>query len=821
MLKSVFCTICLLCVCVSTFAQKAAIIGTVTDQSQTSPIEFSTIALFRLPDSTYVTGTTSDAKGKFILNEIPEGNYWIKIQFLGYKPQVLSPIILAKNQKLDVGMILLQASEKLLDEITITGQKAAVYHQLDKQVYNARQFQSATGGTATDILKNLPSVSVDAQGGINVRGSSGFLVLLNGKAVQGDPTQILNQLPANAIENVEIITAPSAKYDADGKSGIINITTKAGTDDGISLTINTLSSPPNLRDYNNKKLPVRFGADATVLYKKGKWDASAGVSYLRNDLAGRRMGDVNTTLNNIYTSFPSVGERSFDKYLYSSRATLGFTPNKTHAFRAGFYHGIRTEYRLADIDYTNTKTDLSTGNTIGRINYYNSNLVKKRGEFTIANLDYTHAFANQSSLSLSGLYEHDVISGFTRNINLAALHSTDTLQYTLTTTQRPLTGYRLKADFQQPLAGGKLESGYQYRSFTDDGDFVYTQQDGNGEPLRYFPDFSGNVRVKNLIHSLYTQYAGTYQKKLTYTAGLRYEYATRRLTTSTPNSTPNTLTLSNLFPSVNVLYTASDAWQWKTGYSRRVQRNNSLELNPLPEREHSETLEQGDPNLRPEFVNLVELGVIHPIKNGSVFATLYYQGIENIVNRVNKVYADTILSRIYTNAGNARRWGLELGLDVKPTSWWKIYVGSNVYDYRITGSLFNNAVEVNNASLIYSWNTNQTFQFSKTLTLQWTINYLSERVTAQGEDSRFYTHNLSLKKTFMKGRMAATLQWQNLDLGLLETNQQRITTRGRDFFTTTNYIYESDVIMLNFSFNINPKNRKAKFAESEFGEKEF
>lgn len=281
------------------------------------------------------------------------------------------------------------------------------------------------------------------------------------------------------------------------------------------------------------------------------------------------------------------------------------------------------------------------------------------------------------------------------------------------------------------------------------------------------------------------------------------------------------LNLSNLFPSANVLYRLANRWQTKAGFSRRVQRTTNFELNPFPEREHSETLEQGDPNLLPEFVNLAEIGLIKDFNKGSFFTTLYYQDIKNPIQRVNKVYNDTILNRVFTNAGKARLWGLELEANVKPVKWWQLYVGANVYDYKITGAIFNNTIAVNNANLVYSVNTNSNFQVMPTFSFQFNVNYLSARPTARGEDSRFLSPNLSFKKTFLNGRLSAVFQWQNMDVGLLKTNEQRITTFGKDFYTTTNYIYEVDVFMLNLSFNLNQLSKKSKLPASEFGDKEF
>ncbi len=798
-------------------AQSGAVEGQIVSKIDNKPIEFASVTLLSAPDNNFISGGLTDAQGRFQLSKIKEGNYHLQVQFLGFEVTKMENLRVSRNQALKLGTIALAPNQLMLQEVQVVGEKAVVQHQIDKQVFRAADFQTAAGGTGVDVLKNMPSVSVDAQGEISMRGTTGFTVFLNGKPVQSDAASLLSQIPANAIENVEVITAPSAKYDPDGKAGIINITTKQGATDGITVLANVQGGLPSIENYDNVAPARRYGADATLSFRKKNWDVSVGGSYVRNDISGRRVGDVNTTIGERFTSFPSVGERSFDKYNHSARAAVSFTPNANNTFQTGFYYGNRTEYRLADINYTNTTRNVSTGEVIGRSNYFNSNLVKKRGDFLITNLDYTHKFQNSSSLSLSALVERDKLSGFTKNLNLQSQEMIDTLQYTENTNVRPLNGLRLRADYAIPLGAGKLESGYQFRHHNDDGEFVYKQKDKGSPDFIYYPEFSGNVNLTNQIHSAYSQYSGK-TEKLEYVGGLRYEYAARSFII---RDKEHILNLSNFFPSASVLYSFNDDLKAKAGYSRRVQRSSSFELNPLPEREHSETLEQGDPELLPEFVNLTELGLVKNFNIGSAFATLYHQDIKNVINRVNNVYADTVLGRIYTNAGRASRLGLEAGVDIQPVNWWKLYLGGNVYDYKIKGALFNNTVKVNNSSLVYSLNANTNFKLSNTLNLQWTLNYISERATAQGEDSRFYNPSLALRKTFMDGMLAATLQWQNMDMGLLNSNEQRITTRGRDFFTTTNYIYEVDVVMVNLSFNLNKLGKKVKFTESEFGEKEF
>ncbi len=274
------------------------------------------------------------------------------------------------------------------------------------------------------------------------------------------------------------------------------------------------------------------------------------------------------------------------------------------------------------------------------------------------------------------------------------------------------------------------------------------------------------------------------------------------------------------FFSANLGYQIKEGLQIKANFSQRVERTTTFKMNPFPEREHSETLEQGDPNLLPEFINLAELGVIITWKASSFYATAYHTRVKNLVNRVNTVYNDTILNRIYSNVGTGKSTGVDMGLEIFPTAWWKVFGGLNLYYYSIDGSFDNRPV--NTSSWVHSININTTFSLPSSWSIQGTLNYLSERVTAQGEDSRFYTPSIVIKKTWMEGRMSANLVWQNIDMGLLDTNEQRITTyREGEFFTTTNYIQEVDMIILNFSYTLNRSKNKAKFVKSEFGEKEF
>jgi len=812
--------------------------GRVYDRGTGEAIEYASVALYRLPDSTLLTGVVTDAAGAFEITDAPPDSAYLAIQFMGYEPYFSAAF--QAGDRLDVGTIRLGISTAVFSEVEVTGKETTSLHRLDRQVFDAGQFQNARGGSAADVLANLPAVSINSQGEISVRGATGFVLMINGKPVQSAPRVLLNQLAANAIDDIEIITAPSAKYDPDGKAGIINIKTRQPIQEGFFLSANAQGGLPSVEPYANAEPAHRYGADLTLNWRKNKWDVSVGADYRRDDLAGRRVGYVNTYVDGVFTEFPSDGERSFDRENYSGRLSALYHPDERNTVGASFYAGKRTQYRTADILYDYQQrtripadqfldpeaywdlyrdrgTVFQGGERIDSLTYFNENLRVRRGDFLIGALDYSYRFADASMLKFSGLYEHTILGGPTDNINLAWPDTRDTLQLQYNDNDNPLDGLRLQVDYSSRLGSATWESGYLYRYLRHPGDFIYLDRDFDAGDWIVNPEFTNRIELERRIHALYSQVSGTWGK-LQYTAGIRLEYADRHVALAEPDTTYR-LQLVNPFPSINLQYALGEELYLKAAYSRRIERTTTLKMTPFPEREHSETLEQGDAELRPEFIDLAELGVVKNWGDHSAYATAYFRDVADVINRVNTIYNDTILNRIYTNAGQAMALGLEAGLTLYPASWWRVTLGGNVFRYRIQGQLFGD--DINTANTVFSFNGNTRFQLLPTMELQIGLSYLSERITAQGVDSRFYNPNLTLRKTFLDERLALSLQWLNIDMGLLESNEQRITTVRKDFYTTTNYIYEVDILMLSLSYRLNQPSQKVKLLESEFGDKEF
>ena len=822
--------------------------GRVLDGDTNEPVEFATVSLLNAADSSLITGAVAGAGGGFEISRVRRGlSVLVQASFIGYAP-VYSEVFTVERSSKELTLHL-RSGAQILKEVEVTGKKLTDIHRLDRQQFDAEQFTNATGGTGTDVIANLPAVAINSLGEITVRGATGFLVLIDGRPVQTNPATILGQLPANAIASVEIITTPGAKYDPDGKAGIVNIRTKQGTTDGWSLAGNVNYGLPSIENYDNKDPQKRYAADLSAGYRSGKWDIAAGIDYRRDDNSGRREGYVNTItdqtrpLDQTLTEFPSDGERSHDRENYSGRLTINYTPNKKQNLRAGLLAGKKTVWRTADILYLNqTRSFLSAVSSIrfspegyyqayldrgsqpredevlDQSTFYNENLRVRRGDFFIASLDYERDLGNDRKIALSGLYERTILGGPTDNTILTEQGSTDSLQYQFNTNDNPLDGYRFNLDYTGKIGAATWESGYQFRYLRHPGDFLYLDRDFENDRFVENPLFTNGILLRRDVHAAYSQLSGA-TEKLEYAAGLRLEYFDRTVKLNRPDTTYR-LGRVGLYPSVNLRYQLGEGRYLKAGYSRRIDRTTTFKMTPFPEREHNETLEQGDAELLPELTDLLELGVTTNWGSNSAFATAYYRHTRDVINRVNTVFNDTILNRIYTNVGSADALGLELGLTLFPTGRdWRVSVGGNVFRYQIQGEVFGDEVDTGN--WVYSINATTDVPVFKLADLQLGINYLSERVTAQGRDGRFFNPYLSLRREFPEQRLTVTFQWQNISLGLWDNNQQRITTSRPDFFTTTNYVYEPDILRLGVGYRFTKLNNKAELPKSEFGEKEF
>ncbi|MGO1243077.1 MAG: TonB-dependent receptor [Sphingobacterium sp.] len=808
-------SLCFLLVLQAAYAQKSKLSGIVKDSLSATPIPYVSIGLLDA-NNKVVDGMITDNSGNFNFFNLNNGKYSLTVKFIGYK-QTRVAVEIKGEKKIDLGAILISSADNSLEQVTVTASAAGQKHSSDRQTYKGSQYKNAVGGTALDIVKNLPSASVDADGNINMRGNTGVIVLINGKPSFLDPATILNQIAANDVTEVEYITSPTAQFDPDGKGGIINLKTKRSGANGFAWTLNLQGGLPSMNDYDNQENQKRFGSDISFQYKRDKLELNGSANYLRNDNAGFREGDVNTIIGDRQTFFPSSGERSFDKYNFGIRLNSAYEISDKHSVNLGVLVSRKFQDRVADIYYTNRTIQPSTGREISRTNYFNPNLQNKQGEFYLLDFSYQYKINAAHSLQLGVIYEYAEIYGSTKNGNIE--NKIDTVQWTQNTYTNPLRGLRLSLQHRWTLEHAELLTGYQLRDDKQKGNFEYGVSENGQNNFELIPEFTGKLDATNNVHALFTQYDRQF-KKTQFSLGLRYEYYQRDLLMQHTNE-EYLYSIHQLYPSLNLMHDLGSGWSWKLAAARRVQRNNNFELNPIPEREHSETLEKGDPELLPEFTTNVETGLVKRLKAGNVFLNAYYQHTKNPIQRVNSVYADTILRRIFTNAGYATRYGMELGGDGKLSSWLRFNGGVNLYNYNISGQVLDYEEPRTNQDWVYSINAGIQADLPNNWSTGLEVNYLSESPTVQGMDSRFVTPHFNLSKSFLKETITAQLKWQFIELGKWGVNEQRITTYASDFHTTTNYIYEKNVFLVNLNFNIHKLNQILKLPKSEFGEKEF
>jgi outer membrane receptor protein involved in Fe transport len=782
-----------------------SISGTVRDEKTGEIIPFANVSLWK-KDSTVFQGTLSDPLGKFNFKKIPGNVAYVKVQALNY--QSFKQSLNVSNVLLDIR---LKPENTFLTEVIVKGERVSTSLQIDKQIFNAGQFQNSANGTGLDLIQRLPSVTVNVEGNIALRGSTGFVLLVDGKPSSRTPAEVLAQLPANLIDQVEVLTSPSAKYDADGKAGMINIITKKDSKIGTSWSGNLMNGGTN---------PLRWGSDLMWTYAEKKWNIFAAADYRRFDIEGFRVGEIRTIYRDTLTYMPSKGIRDYRDFQYSIRAGGSFYPNASDAFNWSAYLGEKQTDRMANLHYQDF---IQTGNSLSLFSnqfksplkeFYNQNLFVRSGKFQTFTADYSHVYANKSKLSALALYEYSELGGPLNNYDTYE-GSNKLLLWERSTETSPLTALRFQLDYSLPLANNKkLEMGYHVRQIQHDGNFLFERLNPANQQWNSDPNFSDQMNLSQKIHAPYIQWSGV-KNLFTYGIGLRSEMLSRQLTHLAEHNKIYALDQIYLFPSFQGQWKLSETHSLRLAYSRRIERPTTKLMSPFKNHRHAETIENGDPNLLPEIADVFETGFSKAYTNISFTATAYVNILQDKVFRVNEIYSRTILGRTYTNAGNSQSTGMELTTEIKASKKWKIYLSGNLFQFDVRGKF--NGIETTQNSFNYNFNGNTVFDISTRLRFAWDFNYLSKSVTTQGMDSELLLSNASLKYTLWQNKGILSFQAQNI----FNSNIQTIQTQTRDFFSSTDYRKWDRVFLISLGFRINDRGQKVKSTKTDYGEKDF
>ena len=748
--------------------QKGKLRGTVLENGKTSLLPFATVGVYTQKDS-LVGGGIADEKGNFEV-DLPLGTFYALVEFMGFEALKSSVFTLSSKQNtVDLGAISLQSSTADLDEVVVQGEKTLMELSLDKRVFNVGKDLANAGGNASDILMNLPSVAVDPDGNVRLRGSANVRILIDGKPsglVSFKGSSGLRQLPANLVERVEVITNPSARYEAEGMAGVINIILKKDNKQGFNGSGEVIVGSP-----------LNLGLTANLNYRKNRinWFVNYGLAQRNSPGRGELYQEVyqedGSTLLLQQRSTSTVNSLN-----NSLRAGLDYFFNEQSILTASYVWRRSDAHRITDIryeDYRNT-LDNYLGYALRRQDETedepNKEAIlnfKKRFDQKGKELNASFTYLNYWERS-DQLFTQNSYTIFSSAIPKGALTQTSL-------NDEYENQYLLQVDYTQPFAAkGKIETGIRtsFREMENDYIVQEKQESGNFETI----DGLDNVFLYDENILAVYGIVGNERAKWSYQAGLRAEYTdieTRLV--ETKESNPRSYT--NLFPSGHLNYKANEKNAFQLSYSRRIRRPVYNDLSPYVTFSDQRNFFSGNPNLNPEFTDSYELGHILYREKSTLFSTVYYRSTQDKIQRIRTVGDNGFSVTAPYNLVGEESYGLEFSGDYVASSWWKLDFNANFFYATVDGSNLNQNFQATTTSMLFRQSSR--FTLPKGWDLQVRGNYEARRKTAQGVQKGIFFLDLSASKKILNQR--GTLIFNVADV--LNSRINRYITEGSNFFT--------------------------------------
>jgi outer membrane receptor protein involved in Fe transport len=754
--------------------------GKVVDAQFREPLEYTNIILYTHKDSTQITGTITDKNGRFDLKNIKTGNYDLEFIFLGFETKRVKNIrITPSNLDISLGTVYLTQTSLNLSAVEVEGERAPVSYQIDKKVINVDQQYSTLSGSAVDVLEKVPSVSVDIEGNVSLRGSGSFRVLIDGRPTVLDPSDALDQIPASTIDNIEIITNPSAKYDPEGTAGIINVILKKSNKTGQSGLANL-----------NVGLNDKYGGDMLYEIKNNYFDTVLGVDYNHRFHTGETRTENITSRDNITSNIFSQGDTKHGRISKGLRGSVNLRLSTRDNLTLNGRYGDRSHQSTADLNYREWQNQADNS-----FSYLSTTGRERAAHFYQLNTSYLHLFRGKGH-QLSSEFSYDSDDSDENTDNELISGRGQIISGKKTTEAGPGQEYRLKLDYTYPhFEKNKFEAGFQ--SEFNQSEENTTLQEFNTDLGQYelLPQYSNSTVYKRNIHAVYAIYAGEWNK-FGYQAGLRGEYTDRAIEFSGVNDR-FTIDRWDYFPTLHSSYQLPGGFQVMASYTRRIERPHGWELEPFQTWRDAYNVRVGNPALKPEYINSFETG-IQTTFGKSLFSTeVYYRETYNKIERVQSVYGDNITLHSVENIGKDYSLGSELLLNTDINKYWNLNLLGNLYNYRVVGVLLGD----NFSRQSFNWSSrfSNTFKIGKSFQFQLDGNYRSPTVSSQGRRKGFFVTSAAVRYEFLEKKLSATLQVRDL----FGTARYEYSSSGPDFY---NYRYgtrEAPMVMLNIRFNIN------------------
>ncbi|GAB3323028.1 outer membrane beta-barrel family protein [Larkinella ripae] len=727
---------------------KAKITGVIMDAAQNKPVEFATVALLNPKTEKIIGGTTTSESGKFLISGVDEGTYRIVVSFIGYENKTINNVnVGADGKEVLLGVVQMQTDSRTLNEVVVTAEKPLVEDKDDRLVYNADKDLTNTGGTAVDVLKKVPLLTVDPDGTVTLKGSTSIKVLINNKPssiMARSISEALQMIPAELIKSVEVVTAPSAKYDAEGTAGVINIITK------------------------NQLQGLTGGLNASIGSRRN--NLGGNFNFKRDKLSITAYGGGNT--NNYYGGSESVRQNLLDGRVISTIEQINAYKNKG---RSGF-GSFSVDYDLDTLNRigidasfggegrnTNSTRDTKvTSDDPQAFRRYNH--TQNRNRNMDVNFNYTKTFKRSKE------QEYTFLAQYNRNNNHSnyslrqfPLPESEVIDYReRNTNDNQQNEFTLQTDFTYPFSTVKrrmLEVGTKAILRDVGSDYRLENAPDGSLDFREDPGRANRFDYQQWVWSSYASFRMRTSNRWGFSLGGRMELTSINanfISTSTKfndryqNFLPN-ITLSKRFGT-------GEERRLKLNYSQRIQRPSIFFLNPYVNYSDPKNIQSGNPYLDPELAHSVEFSYSTFTKNGtSVNAMVFGRQTNNAIERITTVDTSGISSSTYRNIAQNSTYGLELFGSARPVKQWNIS-GSFGLNYNILNST---ALQINNENWSYRFNLNSSLQLPDNFSLQANGSYNSRRIQLQGQSSGFYYYGFSARKEFKKQKVTVTANFEN------------------------------------------------------------
>jgi len=772
--------------------------GNVKSASNKEPVAYAKVYLLNVKDSSVVTGGLADSTGHFLIEEIQVGPYIAKINSFGFESYFIDSLFFSpRAPKIDLGLIYMSQNDTLLDGVDIVVERNDITAQIDKKVFNMDKQLTSQGGTALDALQNVPSVTIDVDGNISLRGNANVTILIDGRpsTITGSGRQgALSSIPASSIESIEIITNPSAKYDPDGMSGIINIVLKKnkmkGFNGSIDLSIENGLHPDSLDTYS-QFLGFNYNASFNLAYRNKYFNLYG--TYSANWYEGyRNFFQTNETFyNGIYDELRQerTGTHLRQGQLVKIGTDFYINPKNTIGFSVNGNLGNEdrtgNQYYYASDSVTRYDVWQRLSNDPGNRFGLDANLFyAKKFDVPEHKLDFNTQYSRGQSAE-EGFYienNYDPV-----NMNLLIPGSLDQFVSTIdgnaiTTIQldyyKPLMFTKLLQDSTEQKNPAKIETGAKttIRQVSQD----YYQETFNIADTA----LNNNFDFTEQVHAAYAIFGQEFKPNNKAFASFKYQIGLRgEMVFITSKVDKDPIVYKNnyysLYPSVHIVKPLSITKEISLSYSRRVNRPGLHSLNPFSKYSDPLNLQVGNPELNPEYINSMELGFATYGKKLTLTSSLYYRYMTDMIQRVKDVDSNGVSTITWSNVDEGHFYGLEIMTIYKPVKWWRIMLSFNFSQTFINSSSGESAL--NNSGYSWSSNMTQTFTFTKGWTSQLTGFYRSPMILTQGRSQPMYSLDIAIKKTFLKDKMYVNFKIADM----FNTRQFGYSTFQEGVFTST------------------------------------